>query len=146
MIGFKATVQGGDVFRSANPRGGITHASWAFMRKQGAIMLRHAKSEAPVGATHQLRDQHVLRVTDPFHAEVTTTATRNGFPYPVAVATGSRPHWPPPDSGLPFPVRRHIAMHGTKPNPWMARAYDASQSEISAGVAELAAQIAREVV
>lgn len=147
MLPVRISVIGGNILRSRkDPKGGITKASWAMMRRQGAIYLRYIEAEAPIGRTGTLQRSHVLRVLNPFRAEIVNTATRDGFPYPTAVATGTRPHWPPASSGLPFPVRRHIAQHGTKPNDWFGRGAARGETEIRPNLEKLAADIAREIV
>ena len=101
MLYLKVDVTAGERFRRAtDPKGAITKASWAFMRAQGAVYLRHAIAESPVGKdwsamrggfnlpSHPglLRKSHVLRVIDPFHAEVVNTQ-----PYSTFVYTGTAP-------------------------------------------------------
>jgi hypothetical protein len=147
MFGITVKVIGGEIFRkNADPKGVISAASSAFMRAQGAVYLSYAIQEAPVGRTGLLKASHVLRVINPFRAEVVNTATRDGFPYPIAVQEGTRPHFPPESSGLPYPVRRSIGLHGTKPNPWMSRAYDRGQADIATNLEKMAADIAKEIV
>lgn len=151
MLSLDAQAIGADRFRRlSDPRGAITQASWAFMRKQGAVYLQYAIEEAPVGQDWSqsrggfnlpghpglLKQSHVLRVLNPFNAEVVNTQH-----YATFVATGTRPHMPPASSGLPWPVRRHIAEHGTKPNPWFDRAFERGEAHIQANLEQMGAEI-----
>lgn len=149
------TIPGIDRFRSlANPKGAITKASWSFARRQGAAFLAYAIEEAPVGRAWEgaggftlpghpgmLQRSHVLRVTDPFHAEVVNTAHYARF-----VEEGTRAHMPPASSGLPWPVRRAIAQHGTQPNPWFARAFARGMQDAPENMERLGAEVLREFV
>lgn len=158
-MSFKA--EGANRFRRmTNPRGAITKASWAFMRRQGAVYLRYAILESPVGQDWSsrggfniqghpglLRQSHVLRAWNPFSAEIVNTAeTPGGDPYPIFVHEGTRPHFPPASSGLPWPVRRHIGEHGTKANPWFDRAFERGNAEVKANLDQMGAEIVRELV
>jgi hypothetical protein len=150
MLAVSAQGIGTNRFRKlANPAGTITAASWAFMRRQGAVYLRYAIQEAPVGQSRSapngfnlpghpgfLQKSHVLRVLNPFNAEVTNTAY-----YAQFVAGGTEPHFPPASSGLPFPVRRSIGLHGTKANPWFDRAFQMGSQEIEANMEQLAQDV-----
>lgn len=158
MLDLKVSAIGADRFRSmVNPKGAITRASWVFMRKQGAKYLEAAIEEAPVGwdwggtgergvfnrqgHPGMLAQSHVLRVLEPFHAEVVNTAHYARF-----VAEGRRPgRMPPPSSGLPFPVRRAIGAHGTKANPWFQRAFEKGEASIQANLDEMGASVIREM-
>ena len=158
MLDLKVSVIGGNRFRKMeNPKGAITKASWVFMRAQGAVYLKHAIEEAPVGwdwggsqergvfnrAGHpgMLQRSHVLRVLEPFHAEVVNTAHYARF-----VAEGRRPgKMPPASSGLPFPIRRAIGAHGTQANPWFQRAFERGEAEIQANLDAMGEAILREM-
>jgi hypothetical protein len=155
VFDMKLQVIGADRFRSMkNPKGTITNASWAFMRKQGAIYLKHAIEEAPVGRDWSgevggfnrqghpglLQRSHILRVRNPFRAEVVNTAF-----YARYVAEGTRPHrMPPPSSGLPWPVRRAIGLHGTRANPWFDRAFAMGEAEIQDNLDTMGDEIMQE--
>lgn len=155
MLYFKADAQGANTFRRAtSPKGAITAASWSFMRAQGAVYLKYAIQYAPVGQDWSklggfnltghpglLKQSHILRVIDPFHAEVINTQ-----PYSTYVYTGTRPHMPPASSGLPYVVRRGIALHGTKANPWFDRAFQDGESEIAANLEKMGAEIIQGLV
>jgi len=150
MLSFSAKAIGADRFRKiADPRGAITQASWAFMRRQGAVYLRYAIEESPVGIDWSrsggfnqqghpglLQRSHILRVLNPFNAEVVNTAFYARF-----VAEGTRPHMPPASSGLPWPVRRSIAEHGTRPQPWFERAFQRGEADIAANLDRMGAEI-----
>jgi hypothetical protein len=150
MFTLTAKAIGADRFRRiSDPRGAITKASWAFMRRQGATYLKYAIEEAPVGADWSnsggfnlpdhpglLQRSHVLRVLNPFNAEVVNTAYYARF-----VAEGTKPHMPPASSGLPWPVRRAIAEHGTRPNPWFDRAFQRGEADIAANLEQLGQEI-----
>jgi hypothetical protein len=156
MFSLTAQAIGADRFRKmSDPRGAITKASWAFMRRQGAVYLKYAIQEAPVGQDRSgdrggfnlpghpglLKNSHVLRVVNPFNAEVVNTAY-----YATFVSSGTRPHFPPASSGLPWPVRRAIGEHGTKANPWMDRAFGLGEQEVQANLDIMGDEIMREML
>lgn len=118
----------------------VARATSEFLRRQGGVYLRLMEQEAPVGATGQLSRSHVLRLLNQYRAEITNTQR-----YAAAVQEGSRPHMPPESSGLPYPVRMHIAQHGTRPNPWMTRAAQMGSQEIQGNADRLAADIVKEL-
>jgi hypothetical protein len=152
MLDFSAKAIGADRFRRmSDPRGAITQASWAFVRRQGAVYLKYAIQESPVGQDWSqgggfnleghpglLQRSHILRVLNPFNAEVVNTAYYARF-----VAEGTRPHMPPASSGLPWPVRRAIAEHGTRPQPWFERAFQMGETEIAANLEQMGEEIVR---
>jgi hypothetical protein len=129
-----APKKGGDAKRV------IAAATAAFVRRQGEVYLRFMQTEAPVGATGLLSRSHILRVINQYRAEVANTAS-----YAQFVHEGTAPHMPPASSGLPYPVRLFIARHGTRPNPWMARAAEMGDREIQQNMDHLMADIAKEI-
>lgn len=154
MFSISMKAIGADRFRKmSDPKGAITKASWAFMRRQAEVYRKHAEALAPVGNDWSqdggfnqqghpglLARSHVARVTNPFNAEVVNVA-----PYAPFVAGGTRPHMPPASSGLPWPVRRAIAEHGTKPQPWFDKAFAAGEAEVQANLDIMAEDILREM-
>lgn len=150
MLSFDAKAIGADRFRKmSDPRGSITKASWTFMRKQGAVYLAAAIEASPVGEDWSskggfnlpehpglLQKSHVLRVLNPFNAEVVNTAFYARF-----VAEGTRPHMPPASSGLPWPVRRAIGEHGTKAQPWFDKAFAAGEASVQANLDAMGQEI-----
>lgn len=161
MLQMDVKAEGANRFRRmSNPRGAITKASWAFMRRQGAVYVRYAIQEAPVGKDWSnsggfnqqghpglLKNSHVLRVLNPFNAEIVNVAeTPSGDPYPIFVAKGTRPHMPPASSGLPWPVRRKIAEDGTEANPWMDRAFALGNQDVKTNLDQMGAEIIGELV
>lgn len=150
MLTLDAQGIGTDRFRKlADPRGAITKASWVFMRRQGAVYLKYAIEESPrgndwsgsggfnlPGHPGMLANSHRLRVLNPFNAEVVNTAY-----YATFVAEGTRAHMPPASSGLPFPVRRAIGLHGTKAQPWFERAFARGEQEIQGNLDAMAEEV-----
>jgi hypothetical protein len=124
-----------------NPQQIVAKATGVFLRREGDTYLNFMQTEAPVGHTGLLSRSHVLRIINQFRAEITNTAHYAGF-----VHEGTAPHMPPASSGLPYPVRLRIAQHGTRPNPWMARAAAMGSQEIQGSLDQLAAEIAREIM
>jgi hypothetical protein len=137
-----------------NLKPAIARASQAFMRAQGKTFLQYAVEEAPVGREwasaggfHRpghpglLQRSHLLRVVDPFNAEVVNTAF-----YALFVAGGTQPHTPPASSGLPWPVRRAIGRHGTRANPWMDRAFQRGLQDVPTNLDALGMRVMQELL
>jgi len=70
--------------------------------------------------------------------------------YAAPVEEGSRPHWAPltalapwaEDHGIePFVLQRHIAIHGTKPHPFLRPALEDSEADIRGFMGQLANDI-----
>ena len=140
MFTVTARLVGSTRLRGGSPRQAVTAAISRFLRRQGGMYLQAMQDEAPVGQTGLLARSHVLRLINQYRAEVVNTA-----PYASFVHQGTRPHMPPESSGLPYPVRRHIAQHGTKPNPWMARGVARGERAVEEAAARVGAEIAREI-
>lgn len=150
MIDMRVSGQGLDRFRQPQRvQGAIAGASGRFMRAQGNAFLKYAIQESPVGADWSslggfnqpghpglLRRSHVLRIINQYAAEVVNTADYAGF-----VARGTRPHMPPASSGLPWPVRREIAEHGTRAQPWFERAFELGMADVQANLDRMAEEI-----
>jgi hypothetical protein len=48
---------------------------------------------------------------------------------------------PPASSGLPWPVRRAIAEHGTPANPWMDRAFELGLQDVGENLDRMASEV-----
>jgi hypothetical protein len=131
----------GHEFLYQDPSAEIAQASRHFLETQGQDYLQHAQAEAPVGQTQQLRDTQVLDIISDYEAAVIATQ-----PYAIFVFMGTRPHWPPASSGLSFPARRSISIHGTRANPWMDRAFEAGNSDLDANIEALADAIVQGMI
>lgn len=73
--------------------------------------------------------------------------------YAAPVEEGSRPHWAPlaaltpwaVDHDIePFALQRHIAVHGTRPHPFLRPALDDSEADIKRFLSELGDDIERQ--
>lgn len=98
-------------------------------------ILGQEKQQAPVG-TGNLRDNWRIDMSR-FAGTLASNA-----PYALSVHFGTRPHMPPAGDSFfqlwcrkkglnPWAVARSIARHGTKPNPFLQRAVDAEQENVS---------------
>lgn len=154
MIDFKIVASGMSRFR--NPQriqGAITGASGRFIRKQGAVFLKHANALTPVGNDWSqdggfnlpghpglLARSNQLRIINQYAAEVV-----NIQPYATFVATGTAPHMPPASSGLPWPVRRAISIHGTRAQPWYDEAFQRGLQEVQGNLDAMADEVVKEM-
>jgi hypothetical protein len=131
----------------------VEPASAAFMKRQGQAFLAYANQLTPVGQDWSqgggtnlpghpglLARSNQLRVLDAYNAEVV-----NVQPYAIFVATGTQPHTPPASSGLPWPVRRAIGIHGTKAQPWYDEAFSRGLQDVAGNLDTMAEDIVREV-
>jgi hypothetical protein len=131
----------------------IEKASAQFMQRQGKAFLQYANELTPVGQdwsqsggfnlpSHPglLAKSNQLRVLNAWSAEVVNTQS-----YAIFVAQGTSPHMPPASSGLPWPVRRAIGIHGTKAQPWYSQAFERGMQDIGGNLDQMANDIVREV-
>lgn len=154
MIDMQIKSEGMRQFRTPQRiQGAITGASGRFMRKQGAVFLKHANALTPVGQDWSklggfnrpghpglLAKSNVLRIINQYSAEVVNTQY-----YAKFVAEGTRPHMPPASSGLPWPVRRAISVHGTRAQPWYQEAFALGMQEVQGNLDQMAQEVLQEM-
>jgi len=118
-----------------------------FLVSATGVVEAEAKTRAPVD-TGFLRTS-LRSETDgagiPSWGEVRADA-----PYAAAVHEGTRPHMPPVQAILPwaarhgadpFAVARGIALHGTKPQPFLRKGFDAAEARVGSLLDQAAADI-----
>lgn len=154
MIDMKISVQGSRDFQALNrAEGTIAGASGRFMRRQGQVFLRHANELTPVGQDWSqqggfnlpghpglLARSNQLRIINQYSAEIV-----NIQPYAIFVEKGTRPHFPPASSGLPWPVRRAISIHGTRAQPWYSEAFSRGMAEVQGNLDTMGQEILKEM-
>jgi hypothetical protein len=154
MIDMKIRADGMHLFR--NPiriQGAVKGASGRFMQRQGAVFLRWANQLTPVGQDWSqaggfnrpghpglLARSNQLRIINQYAAEIV-----NVQPYAIFVQRGTRPHTPPASSGLPWPVRRAIGLHGTRAQPWYDEAFQRGMAEVQGNLDAMANEVLREI-
>lgn len=114
----------------------ITPFAARFTRGQAEAVRAAAERLAPKKSGY-LAAHHDIRMLSPYSAEV-----YNSTPYAPFVHEGTRPHFPPASSGLPYPVRRAISLHGTKAHPWFPQAVEQASQTVSGRIETLAEGIA----
>lgn len=116
------------------------------LRTMTLVVEREARIRAPVD-TGRLRGS-ITSTVQPLLATVTALVD-----YAAYVEFGTRPHWPPPGAlagwagrhGIPeFLVARAIALHGTRPQPFMQPAADLLAGQADGIIDEAIAKIERE--
>lgn len=65
--------------------------------------------------------------------------------YGLYVETGTRPHWMPPGI-LPFPAMRTIASRGTRAQPYMLPAFEASRGQIEQEFAAIGIKVVQAII
>ncbi len=137
------------------------------LRRMGQSLVPSVKNETPLGASHKLRNTTVFQVLG--HGEEMSMEIRQsafspgGFPYGVAVRTGTRPHFPPYLALVPwvqkvlgvtdekqaprvaFLVARKISQVGTVSNPYHLRAMESTMPEIRSIIAEETSALAEKL-
>lgn len=89
--------------------------------------------------THRVAELHALVVAPVFYAPHVEFGTRPHFPPPGALAVWARRH----GFASPYPVALAIARRGTRAQPFMRPAAEATKKEIPGFVREAAAAIRR---
>lgn len=127
------------------------------MHKAVVKLKATAKIEAPVGANNVLRGAIYSKVYGGGYGIKGEVGVGPAAPYGVCVHEGTRPHFPPiaalkqwaerklGNPALAYPIARHIAKVGTKANPFMQRAWDSEQDNITAFFEVANANIAKQV-
>ena len=153
MIELQISVEGAEKLRAMQQRSdtAIAGAAGRFMRAQGAVFLKHANALTPVGQDWSNRGgftlpghpgllarSNQLRIINQYAAEIVNTQH-----YAIYVARGTRPHTPPASSGLPWPVRRAIGIHGTRAQPWYDEAFQRGMQEVQGGLDRMAVDALR---
>ena len=121
------------------------------LRDAGRHLTPRIKDATPRGATNKLANNTVFQVlgrAEDMRMEIRQSAfSDKGFPYGVAVRTGTKPHFPPIDALVPwvikklhvprdrarsvaFLVARKISKVGTKPNPYHLRVWSREQDAV----------------
>lgn len=154
MIDMQIRAQGMERFRQPQRiQGVVAGASGRFMRRQGQVFLKHVNALTPVGQDWSNRGgfnlpghpgllarSNQLRIINQYAAEIVNTQH-----YAVFVERGTRPHMPPASSGLPWPVRRAISIHGTKAQPWYSEAFERGVAEVQENLDAMAEEVLREI-
>ena len=152
------------VAKYANSREIVLGTVNRMLRRMGQQLVPAVKSETPKGASHRLRNTTVFQVLG--HAEEMTMEIRqsafspDGFPYGIAVRTGTRPHFPPYLALVPwvrkvlgitdekqaprvaFLVARKISQVGTVSNSYHLRALEATMPELRSIINEESSALA----
>jgi hypothetical protein len=146
VIDLKVPVQGREKLARLGRPNAFGAASSAMLRRQAEAYKALAVAEAPVGGPYlsgreggTLKRSHRVRLLNQYAAEVVADA-----PYARYVAEGTRPHWMPPDI-LPFPAMRTIALRGTRPNPWLERAFSKGEAQVKGNLDQMAADVVKEL-
>ena len=109
------------------------------MRDASLIVLRDAKEYVPTGATSHLRKSITAEIRA--RTEFIEGVVGSNLDYAPYVELGTRPHWPPKRPIIYWAMRvlqlrgvelraavrgiqRKISHHGTKPQPYLSKAYE----------------------
>jgi hypothetical protein len=138
--------------RFANSKESVRIVQRSVLQRIGKVMVPALKDETPKGSSRKLRNKTYSILmgdnTTDMRVEVRQVARSDrGFPYGIAVRTGTKPHFPPyralipwvkavldvPEAqagGVAFVIARKISQVGTEANPYHVRAYESKVGEI----------------
>jgi hypothetical protein len=129
-------------------REAVRKATSRSLRDIADMILTDSQARVPVGATTALKDSGQLRPEVPVTSgEYAWIEVVYDAPYAAFVHEGTKPHFPPVDAlvrwvqlvlgihdekearGVAFAIARTISIHGTKPEPFLKDALNATKGK-----------------